>query len=78
MKEIRSINQSMMRGGEKFTVFYSYNPPQNRRSWVNREALKKRDDMLVHKSTYLDVPKNWLGEQFLSSSNCFTMLSWNG
>lgn len=46
-----------MRGGEKFTVFYSYNPPQNRRSWVNREALKKRDDMLVHKSTYLDVPK---------------------
>lgn len=23
MKEIRSINQSMMRGGEKFTVFYS-------------------------------------------------------
>ena len=64
MKEIRSINQSMMRGGEKFTVFYSYNPPQNRRSWVNREALKKRDDMLVHKSTYLDVPKNWLGEQF--------------
>ena len=40
MKEIRSINQSMMRGGEKFTVFYSYNPPQNRRSWVNREALK--------------------------------------
>lgn len=64
MKEIRSINQSMMRGGEKFTVFYSYNPPQNRRSWVNREALKKRDDMLVHKSTYLDVPKSWLGEQF--------------
>lgn len=64
MKEIRSINQSMMRGGEKFTVFYSYNPPQNRRSWVNREALRERDDMLIHRSTYLDVPKKWLGEQF--------------
>lgn len=64
MKEIRSINQSMMRGGEKFTVFYSYNPPQNRRSWVNREALKERKDMLIHKSTYLDVPRHWLGEQF--------------
>lgn len=64
MKEIRSINQSMMRGGEKFTVFYSYNPPQNRRSWVNREAIKERDDMLIHKSTYLDVPRHWLGEQF--------------
>ena len=68
MKEIRSINQSMMRGGEKFTVFYSYNPPQNRRSWVNREVLKKRDDMLVHKSTYLDVPKDWLGEQFFDEA----------
>ena len=64
MKEIRSINQSMMRGGEKFTVFYSYNPPQNRRSWVNREALNEREDMLIHKSTYLDVPHEWLGEQF--------------
>lgn len=64
MKEIRSINQSMMRGGEKFTVFYSYNPPQNRRSWVNREALKERADLLVHKSIYLDVPREWLGEQF--------------
>lgn len=64
MKEIRSINQSMMRGGEKFTVFYSYNPPQNRRSWVNREALCEREDMLIHKSTYLDVPREWLGEQF--------------
>lgn len=64
MREIRSINQSMMRGGEKYTVFYSYNPPQNRRSWVNREALRERDDMLIHKSNYLDVPAEWLGEQF--------------
>lgn len=64
MREIRSINQSMMRGGEKFTVFYSYNPPQNRRSWVNIAAHNKRDDMLIHKSTYLDVPRKWLGEQF--------------
>lgn len=64
MGEIRSINQSMMRGGEKYTVFYSYNPPQNRRSWMNREALTERDDMLIHKSTYLDVPREWLGEQF--------------
>ncbi|MCC8160210.1 MAG: PBSX family phage terminase large subunit [Oscillospiraceae bacterium] len=64
MKEIRSINQSMMRGGEKFTVFYSYNPPANRRNWVNREAISEREDMLIHKSTYLDVPREWLGEQF--------------
>ena len=26
MNEIRTINQSLMRGGDKFCVFYSYNP----------------------------------------------------
>lgn len=64
MREIRSINQSMMRGGEKFTVFYTYNPPRNRRAWVNRELFNNRDDTLVHGSTYLEVPEEWLGEQF--------------
>ena len=28
MEEIRNINQTLMRGGETFNVFYSYNPPQ--------------------------------------------------
>lgn len=64
MSEIRSINQSMMRGGEKFTVFYSYNPPISQRSWVNRVSRGEREDMLVHRSTYMDVPREWLGEQF--------------
>ena len=64
MREIRSINQSLMRGGKKFTVFYTYNPPDNRRSWVNRDENFKRADMLNHKSVYLDVPVEWLGEQF--------------
>lgn len=77
MKEIRSINQSMMRGGEKYTVFYSYNPPQNRRNWVNREAIKKRPDMLVHKSTYLDVPEEWLGKQFFLEAKYLKKLHQN-
>ena len=28
MEEIRSINQSLMRGGNIFKVFYSFNPPK--------------------------------------------------
>ncbi len=64
MSEIRSINQSVLRGGNKFSVFYSYNPPISARSWVNREASREREDMLIHKSAYLDVPRQWLGEQF--------------
>lgn len=53
-----------MRGGEKFDVFYSYNPPASQRNWVNEEILSKRSDKLTHHSTYLTVPRTWLGEQF--------------
>lgn len=65
MEEIRNINQTLMRGGEKFLVFYSYNPPKSINNWVNAEALVERPDKLFHKSTYLTVPKEWLGEQFI-------------
>ena len=64
MEEIRNINQTLMRGGDKFVVFYSYNPPKSINNWVNAEALEVRDDKLLHKSTYLDVPRDWLGEPF--------------
>lgn len=65
MEEIRTINQSLLRGGSNFVVFYSYNPPQSQSNWVNEEVLEKRNDRLVHHSTYLTVPQEWLGEQFL-------------
>lgn len=65
IEEIRMINQSLMRGGEKFTVFYSYNPPKSASNWVNAESKLTRPDRLTHHSTYLTVPKEWLGEQFL-------------
>ena len=64
-EEIRSINQSLMRGGEDFVVFYSYNPPKSRRLWVNRETEWNLADTLNHKSTYLDVPREWIGAQFI-------------
>ncbi len=64
MEEIRSVNQSLMRGGAKFDVFYSYNPPINIQSWVNIEAKNERKDRYSHHGTYLDVPREWLGEQF--------------
>ena len=64
MEEIRNINQTLMRGGDKFIVFYSYNPPKSVNNWVNAEALVARPDKLLHKSTYLTVPREWLGEPF--------------
>lgn len=65
MEEIRSINQSLLRGGNGYEVFYSYNPPKMVANWVNAEVINVREDRLVHTSTYLDVPVEWLGEQFI-------------
>jgi len=65
MDEIRSINQSIMRGGDKFWMFYTFNPPKSRDNWVNVEKLEERPDRLYHHSTYLDVPFEWLGQQFI-------------
>lgn len=68
MAELRSLNQSLMRGGAHFRVFYSYNPPQHRRSWVNLETAEERADRLVHHSSYLQMKREWLGEQFLAEA----------
>lgn len=61
---IRTLNQSVLRGGTKYVVFYTYNPPRSAGSWVNREAKTRQPGKLVHKSDYRTVPRAWLGEQF--------------
>lgn len=60
----RKINQSLMRGGPKYVVFYSWNPPKSLDSWVNQDVLSVREDTMCHHSTYLTVPRDWLEEQF--------------
>jgi len=65
IEEIRMINQSLMRGGEDFQVFYSFNPPKSVNNWVNAEVEIPRDDRLVHHSTYLEVDPAWLGKIFI-------------
>lgn len=63
--EIRNILQSTMRGGQKYWNFESYNPPISRDNWANLDSLEDRPDRLCHKSSYLEAPPEWLGEQFL-------------
>jgi len=69
MEEIRNILQSLFRGeNKKRIVFFSYNPPKSGRSWVNQEAKIPKPGRRVHHSTYLDVPREWLGERFLADA----------
>lgn len=67
-EKIDTINQSLLRGGPEFVVFYSFNPPASQRNWCNQEVLEKRDDTLVHHSDYRSVPIKWLGQQFINEA----------
>lgn len=64
MEEMRNLNQSLLRGGDKFWEICSFNPPKSRDNWVNKESMFDESDRLVHSSNYLEVPREWLGSQF--------------
>lgn len=68
MEEIRNLNQSLLRGGPFFWEFCSFNPPKSQNNWVNEEKLFDDPDRLVHHSTYLGVPREWLGDRFFEDA----------
>lgn len=67
-EELRSIEQSTLRGGERFLILRSFNPPASGRHWVNRFAGEKRAGRLTHHSSYLDMPPHFLGTRFLADA----------
>lgn len=68
IEEIRTVQQSVLRGGSKFVVFKSFNPPISRSNWANVYVNEPRDDSFRHKSDYTSVPVEWLGEQFINDA----------
>lgn len=74
IEEVRSVLQSLRRGGHYFQTFCSYNPPETTANWVNYEASEPQivDGKLyryVHHSDYTSVPKEWLGKDFFVTAN---------
>lgn len=67
-EEIRSVQQSVLRGGPKFVVFKTFNPPISRSNWANQYVEKPKRGALRHKSCYLQVPRDWLGDQFFEDA----------
>ena len=67
-EEIRSIEQSAIRGGELAWIFKSFNPPKTKNNWANRYVLEPKENRVVHSSTYHDVPPEWLGRPFLDEA----------
>ena len=67
-ESIRKIEQSVLRGGELAWEFKTYNPPRTAANWVNIYSQIPKENQLIHHSTYLDVPPEWLGKTFLDEA----------
>ena len=61
----RSVMQSVQRGGKRFTVFRSFNPPINASNWANVFIARPDNRAITLHTSYLDVPAEWLGEEFI-------------
>lgn len=69
MAEIRTVMQSVARGGDRTVRVFTYNPPRTRDNWANKEADRRRDaGEEVFESCYLDAPVEWLGAQFVQDA----------
>jgi phage terminase large subunit len=80
MEEIDQAVASVLRGGsddedsmsdddegeQEYMTLVTYNPPKSARHWINQEARAPKKSRLVHKSTYLTMPKKWIGKKILS------------
>lgn len=66
--EERSVNQSVLRGGDISYDFSSYNPPKSKSAWVNKEKLIPNPNRVIHQSNYKDAPPEWLGKKFIEDA----------
>lgn len=67
-EQVRNVEQSIFRGGAYSMCFKSFNPPAMARNWANKYVMKAKEGRLVHHSTYLTTPPEWLGPRFLSDA----------
>lgn len=68
-ESIRKIEQSAMRGGDLAWVFKSFNPPKSALNWANKYIKMPDPKRLVHHSDYRDVPKIWLGKDWVEQAD---------
>ena len=61
----RNVLQSVVRGGERFAVFRSFNPPMSANNWANVLIQEPDDKALTLLTNYTMIPPEWLGESFL-------------
>ena len=63
--QVRNVLQSVVRGGNDFRIFNSFNPPLSVNAWANKYILIPDERAVVFRTTYKDIPADWLGEAFI-------------
>ena len=66
--ELRNLQQSVLRGGDKFVVFRSFNPPISSANWANQYIERPDDRSITLRTNYQQVPKEWLGQTFIDEA----------
>ena len=64
----RSVMQSVVRGGDDFIVFRSFNPPISKNNWANIFVERPDPRAMTLHTTYLDMPAAWLGLDFITEA----------
>lgn len=63
--QVRNVLQSVVRGGNDFRIFNSFNPPLSVNSWANKYILIPDERAVVFRTDYTMIPAEWLGEAFI-------------
>ena len=66
--ELRSLQQSVLRGGGSFTVFRSFNPPISTANWTNQFVERPDSKSLTFRTDYRMIPVEWLGQPFIDEA----------
>lgn len=66
-EDARNVRQSVFRSDYSLE-FDIYNPEPDAEQWTNKEARIEEPGKLVHHSTYLDVPAEFIGKRFIEQA----------
>ena len=65
---VRSIVQSAIRGGDHAIQIKVINPPRSRNNWAIKDMEIPNEKRMIHRSTYSQVPPEWLGKAFIDEA----------
>ena len=66
-EDARNVRQSVFRGDYSLEIDV-YNPSPDDMQWTNQEARLEEPGKLVHHSSYLDVPEEFIGKRFIEQA----------